>query len=147
MEEWSLTQNTNRDRMETVSSQTTTVFILLARKEGTTIAEFKEYYETQHVPLIARLVFQGDLQPLSYGRNYVNRNNTGSLIGGGAASWVHDCITTVVCRDTTHRDAIFAEFIRQGAAIGADEANFLDRSKSTMIFPGESLVTVPTDGL
>ncbi|KAK7218996.1 hypothetical protein V2G26_006999 [Clonostachys chloroleuca] len=130
--------------METIPADTTTVYILLARKAGTTMAEFKDYYENHHVPLITELVFQGELRPLSYGRNYINRNNTGSLIGAGAAAFGHDCITTVICRDAAHRDALFAQFTKQGVPIATDEAKFLDRSKSVMIFPENSLVTVPT---
>ena len=129
--------------MVTVPADTANVYVFLVRKPGTTMEEFKEHYESRHVPLIQDLVFN-DIQPLSYRRNYVNRTNTASVIGGFAPSWVHDCITTVVCEDLTQRDALLRKFAEQNTAIAADEAKFLDRSKSLMILPYESLDTIPS---
>lgn len=45
------------------------VLMYIYRKEGTSPEQFREYYETKHVPLIRRLA--GDNFPTSHTRNYI----------------------------------------------------------------------------
>lgn len=45
------------------------VLMYIYRKEGTSPEQFKEYYETKHVPLIQRL--SGDLFPTLHSRHYI----------------------------------------------------------------------------
>jgi len=45
------------------------VLMQIYRKEGTTPEQFKEYYETKHVPVIQRI--SGDLFPTLHSRHYV----------------------------------------------------------------------------
>ena len=45
------------------------VLMYIYRKEGTSPEQFKDYYESKHVPLIQLL--SGDLFPTSHIRNYI----------------------------------------------------------------------------
>jgi hypothetical protein len=51
-----------------------TIIAFLWRKPGTTPEFFKNYYETQHIPLLMKKV--GTLFPLTHTRHYVTRTPT-----------------------------------------------------------------------
>lgn len=132
--------------MDLQPDPTTTVLVFATRKPGTTFAQFKSYYESTHVPLVTRLVLQNDLRPLSYTRNYIERDDGGgSFPFGGAEEWEYDCVARVVFRDVEHRDALFERFEECGDEIARDEERFLDRAKLRVVFVSEGLASVRKD--
>ncbi|MER5278369.1 EthD domain-containing protein [Streptomyces sp. NPDC002809] len=101
---------------------------LLARKPGLTHAEFVAHYENNHAKLIRSLLPQiGD-----YRRNYIDRE---SMAGADtAADPDFDVITEFGFADRSGYDEMLATHAKSEvrAAIEADEANFLDRTRSRM---------------
>ncbi|KAK7932722.1 hypothetical protein PG985_003434 [Apiospora marii] len=57
---------------------TYTVVALRRRKEGTTPAQFRAYYDNTHVPLLRSL--SGSLFPLSHTRHYVTRTQEATVV-------------------------------------------------------------------
>ncbi|KAI9163912.1 EthD family reductase [Paramyrothecium foliicola] len=131
--------------METAASHPAVILVLLARKSGTTREDFRNYYETHHVPLVSKLLFHGPLAPVNYTRNYIGHQVSEGLSGESAGSWQHDCVTVTTCKDGAHRDALFAEFTKHSSVIAEDEENFIDRSKTVIILPEPSLGGYPVE--
>lgn len=104
------------------------VIALLARRTDLSHAEFVDYYENNHSLLIRRLLPQiGD-----YRRNYIDRD---TLIGApGVPDLDFDVVTEMFFADRESYEAMLATHARPEvrAAIEADEANFLDRSRTRM---------------
>jgi uncharacterized protein (TIGR02118 family) len=103
------------------------VIALLARKPGLSRTEFRHYYETRHVPLI-RESFAGHL--LEYRRNFLEPD--GAILGDAAAPADFDVVTEIWFRDRASYDAMLAMHAKTdvGTRIAADEANFLDLTKT-----------------
>ncbi len=102
-----------------------TVFGYLTRKDGLGRQAFIDYYENHHVPLILNLA----PTPSVYKRHYLSRND-GCNIHEDALDF--DVVTELGFPDR-------AAFLAWSAAVGtgpggdqvaADEANFLDRSRT-----------------
>lgn len=109
------------------------IICLLKRKPGTTRAEFKAYYEANHVPLIQRLLpFYKD-----YKRTYfaeVQDYQTGHLDNKVEAELDFDVITELTFTDRSGYDQLVAALSdpKIGDVITADETNFMDRSKMSV---------------
>ena len=107
---------------------------LLTRKPGTTLEQFRDYYETRHVPLIERI----NPYMAAYTRDYVvpGTGIKGNL-ADGPSGWEpgYDVVTMVSFASQEDFDKARAAFGKpeNAAAIAADEENFLDR-KAKMIF-------------
>lgn len=107
---------------------------LLTRKPGTTPEEFREYYETRHVPLIEQL----NPWMAGYSRDYIIPGTSikGNL-ADGPNDWApgYDVVTSVLFATQDDFDKARAALTRPENAqrIAADEENFLDR-KAKMIF-------------
>jgi uncharacterized protein (TIGR02118 family) len=97
------------------------VFAYLTKRPDITSEAFMDYYENKHVPLVLSLA----PTPNVYKRNYVVR---GDAANRESPAIDFDVITELVWDDR----AGFEDWIaRLGVpAIAADEANFLDRSKT-----------------
>jgi hypothetical protein len=112
------------------------VLAFLSKKEGMETQAFIEHYEKHHVPLILSLA----PTPIVYKRNYLMRGN--DLNRREDASIDFDVVTKLVFPDR-------AAYLAWGAAVGrgeagervaADEATFLDRSR-TRAYVIEEFVT------
>ncbi|QIX26484.1 EthD domain-containing protein [Nocardioides sp. JQ2195] len=93
---------------------------LFSRKSGTSLEEFRDYYETRHAPFAVRHF--GHLFA-SYTRNYVTPDTEP---GGGSRI---DVVTEIVFPDDASMAAMFAmtrEDPSLQQAIAEDEANFMD---------------------
>lgn len=103
------------------------VIALLVRKPGLTRAEFRQYYETRHVPLI-RASFADHL--VEYRRNFIEPE--GAILGDAAAPADFDVVTEIWFRDRASYDAMLAMHAQTdvGRRIAADEANFLDVTRT-----------------
>ncbi|TLS22543.1 uncharacterized protein PpBr36_09894 [Pyricularia pennisetigena] len=106
-----------------------TIIAFVTRKPGTTLEDFKTYFETRHAPWVISLVEAGcgaQVLPLSYARYYRDDGKAASLpVGPGD----YDAVSCVTFRDMQHRDEYLAEITKRYEAIGADEETFMDRSK------------------
>lgn len=97
----------------------------LAKRDGMSADEFVDYYENRHVPLILSLA----PPPAVYKRHYLER---GDAVNIGEAAIDFDVVTEQVFTD---REA-FRSWIEAvtagdaGARVAADEARFLDRSRT-----------------
>lgn len=97
------------------------VFAFLARRPDIETAAFIDYYENHHVPLVCSLA----PPPLVYKRNYLLR---GDDLNREHGSIDFDVVTELVFADRS----AFLEWIEKLSvdAVGADEARFLDRSRT-----------------
>ncbi len=103
--------------------------LLIKRKAGTTPEQFRQHYETIHVPLALKLL--GDLA-LDYRRNYVQPADPAAPPRPGID---HDVVTELWFKDKAMMDAFYAR-VRQPeiyAQIAADEATFMDRPANRQI--------------
>jgi len=102
------------------------VIALLSRKPGSSREAFIEYYENRHVPLIRSLFpYIAD-----YRRNYVNLD--GAIIEAGTAAPDFDTVTELWFRSRADYEAMLTAHATTdaGPRIAADEANFMDRTKT-----------------
>jgi uncharacterized protein (TIGR02118 family) len=101
---------------------------LFKRKEGTTHEHFRNYYESNHAPLVSRLVpfFK------SYSRNYIRQGEgfvpkgtttLGAVIG-------YDCVTELEFETQADYDKALQRLAdpEVRSQIVADENNFMDRT-------------------
>ncbi|MFE1196118.1 EthD domain-containing protein [Streptomyces olivaceoviridis] len=96
-------------------------FAYLTKRDGMTAEEFKEYYENHHVPL----VLSHAPLPNVYKRNYLVRGDVANL---ESPAIDFDVITELAWDDRSGYEEWIA---RLGIPeIAADEARFLDRSKT-----------------
>ncbi|WP_345346600.1 EthD domain-containing protein [Rhodococcus olei] len=99
---------------------------LLTRKPGLSRAEFIDYYERNHAPLITSLF----PQIVEYRRNFVDL--TDSLRAPGVPDPDFDVVTEMWFRDRAGYEEMLATHARPevGEAVRRDELNFLDRTKT-----------------
>jgi len=96
---------------------------LLKSKTGITRAQFIDYYETRHVPLILSIA----PQICGYRRNFIEA--AGAILGPEAAARDFDCITELWFPDAVAFAAAMAAFADPANAerIAADEENVFER--------------------
>ena len=96
------------------------MILLLQRRAGMPVADFKRYYETTHAVLGRKLLSNAQ----RYERRYVQ------AMGEGAGE-TYDCITEVWFADQAAMEAALARAAEpeNAALLAADEANLFDRSK------------------
>jgi EthD domain len=102
------------------------IFAFLAKRESIATADFIDYYENHHVPLITSLAHT----PPVYRRNYLVRDDGLNRQEDGTIDF--DVVTELAFPDR-------AAYLAWGAAVGsgagaeqvaADELRFLDRSRT-----------------
>jgi len=114
------------------------IVCLLKRKPGTTRAQFKEYYETNHAPLCEQLIpFYKD-----YYRSYfseVQDYETGHLDNKVETELEFDVITELTFSTKANYEKLVAALSdpRIGDRITADEENFMDSSKMSVYIVDE----------
>jgi uncharacterized protein (TIGR02118 family) len=107
------------------------VLAFLSKREGIETQEFIDYYENKHVPLICKLA----PTPTVYKRRYVIEKLTSE---GGTIDF--DVVTELGFADRAAYLAWIAKLSRAGEQVAADEAKFLDRSR-TRAYVVEEYVT------
>ncbi|HXD89735.1 MAG TPA: EthD domain-containing protein [Candidatus Binataceae bacterium] len=97
----------------------------LTKREGLEMEAFIDYYENKHVPLIISLA----PTPLVYKRRYLVRGEPLTTAGGVVD---FDVVTEVGFPDRAALLAWMAQLSGPGAGeqVAADEAKFLDRSRT-----------------
>jgi uncharacterized protein (TIGR02118 family) len=106
---------------------------LLRRRADLSRADFIDYYERQHAPLILSLL------PgiVDYRRNFANFES--AFVSDGAAPFDFDVVTELWFADRGAYDRAMAVATAEDVAarIAADEENFLDRSATRMFLVEE----------
>ena len=97
----------------------------LVKREDMAAEEFIDYYENHHVPLILSLA----PPPVVYKRHYLQR---GDAVNIGEAGIDFDVVTEQVFTDREAFVAWVGAVTAEGAGerVAADEARFLDRSRT-----------------
>jgi hypothetical protein len=101
------------------------VFIFLKRRPGTTMQEFRDYYENRHVPLCAK--YMAGVR--RYFRRYVTPMP--NAVTGSVAEMDFDVVTELWYDDRATYDKVL-EFAGRGvlpAEVIADEERLFDRTK------------------
>jgi hypothetical protein len=129
-----------------------TIIMLVTRKAGLTIEQFKDHYENQHMPLVMDVL--KDVSPVSHTRYYLKRNEAARgdadvappLVFAGDASTVdYDCISKIELRDEEHFkqfNEAYANSPRK-AELHADEAIFAEVEKFRVFAIESTEVTTP----
>jgi uncharacterized protein (TIGR02118 family) len=109
------------------------VIALLKSKPGLTRAEFIDYYETRHAPLIRSIA----PQIRDYRRNYLEAD--GAILAPGAGLPDFDVITELWFDDQSAFDAAMVAFTdpQNAARIAHDEENVFDRSRTRFFVVAE----------
>ena len=108
----------------------------LVKRDGMVTEEFVDYYENHHVPLILSLA----PPPMVYKRHYLQR---GDAVNIGEAGIDFDVVTEQVFADR----AAFQSWIAAvtagdaGERVAADEARFLDRSRTRSCIVNDYVTT------
>jgi hypothetical protein len=108
----------------------------LVKRDDMATDEFVDYYENHHVPLIVSLA----PPPVVYKRHYVQR---GDAVNIGEAAIDFDVVTEQVFADR----AAFQSWIDSvtagdaGERVAADEARFLDRSRTRSCIVNDYVTT------
>lgn len=110
------------------------VIAMLKRKPGLGDADFRDYYETRHAPLILSIA----PRIRDYRRNYLSRE--GAILAAGAHWPDFDVVTELWFDDQADFDASLAAFTDpvNAARIAADEENLFDRSRTMFFVAAES---------
>jgi uncharacterized protein (TIGR02118 family) len=100
------------------------VFGFLTKKNGLSMREFIEYYESKHVPLICSLA----PVPTIYKRRYM----VGERLTADGGEVDFDVMTELVFADRSAFDAWMAELAKPGigSRIVEDEEKFLNRART-----------------
>ncbi|KAK3064753.1 hypothetical protein LTS18_004330, partial [Coniosporium uncinatum] len=105
---------------------TVNILAFLCKAPHLSHAQFKDYYEQKHMPLVIQIT--GDAHPVVYKRRFMNHESAVAKPTKEAAEPVDfDAVTELVFRDTEHKDAWFAKIAGRLEEVVDDEARFIDR--------------------
>lgn len=117
------------------------VISLLKARADIDRARFRDYYETNHAPLILELM----PNILGYRRNYVAAD--GGIAFDGAPPFGYDAITEIWFHDRAAYEHALAVLMQpaNAARLAADEEAFLDRSRTRLLVveETESVISSP----
>ena len=107
----------------------------LVKRDDMATEEFVDYYENHHVPLIVSLA----PPPVVYKRHYVQR---GDAVNIGEAAIDFDVVTEQVFADRAFQSWIDSVTAGDaGERVAADEARFLDRSRTRSCIVNDYVTT------
>lgn len=112
-----------------------TVLAFIPRAPSLSHAAFKEYYETNHVPLVTSLI-EAPYQPLSYKRRYVRQPEYAKTEATAAPDLDFDVITELTFADEDGFQKCMANLRRNEEtwrAVREDEDRFLVREKMRVV--------------
>ncbi|KAL4817020.1 hypothetical protein BDW67DRAFT_184096 [Aspergillus spinulosporus] len=116
-----------------------TVLILVTRRGDLTPSEFRNHWETEHIPLLQRL--GGTAFPVSHTRHYLQQPVT--PLAGDSADLTFDAFAVVQFAS----QAAFEEFlpVMSSPEVMADEDRFTDRGRMKAVVLGDVRVTRITE--
>lgn len=127
----------------------------LWRKPGLTPDEFRQHYETNHIPLLLNLL--GPAFPKSHTRFYITRqlsstnspdasnaDYTPTIFIGNTHDFDYDAFASLVFKDATAFEAFYARLTDPDVAkvVAEDEEKFLWRQKFIAAATGTPCVTL-----
>ena len=112
-----------------------TTIALLKSRAGLSRAEFIDYYENRHVPLILSLA----PAPAYYARNYL------PAVDDRGFPAEFDVVTHMKFPDEAARQAWFGAVLAAGSGVAEDEARFLDRSRTRSWVVEERVTDIEPD--
>ncbi|KAK2604280.1 hypothetical protein N8I77_007224 [Diaporthe amygdali] len=132
---------------------TYSVLIFAYRKPGTTPEQFRAHYEGKHMPLVKEI--GGEHFPLSHTRRYIHRtegktedternaNFPATVLMGSQTDFDYDAIAELTFADASAFQTFFGLYQQpeNAARIAADEEQFLDRPRMSVVVVGETLST------
>lgn len=79
--------------------------LLVFRKAGTSAQEFRQHYESVHLPLMRSI--SGDQFPVSHIRRYIPKSRSGDheqaqVVTGSSDEFLHDAVAEITYRDMDH---------------------------------------------
>ena len=115
------------------------ILIFVSRKPSLSHSEFKNLYETSHIPLLQ--FFAGDLFPKRHKRHYPQFGVDGqpSMLLGDKASFDFDAIAEVSFDDEAAYQAFINVLGSKEASekLAADEDKFSERAKMKIVVIGD----------
>ena len=116
------------------------ILIFIARKSGISHSEFKEHYETSHMPLLRS--YGGEHFPKSHRRHYLHVDESDQptiLLGNKGDTFEYDAVAEVGFDDKAAFHAFIAVLKVEEASkeIRADEDKFVDREKMKTVLIGD----------
>ncbi|KAJ4243854.1 hypothetical protein NW762_014734 [Fusarium torreyae] len=124
---------------------TFTVLLFASRKKGLAPAQFKDYLENTHIPLLKQTF--GPLFPISHTRRYLDRANEepydATVLVGTQDQFTYDVVSELVFAEKADFEAFFAKYKDPEVApiIQEDEKDFLDASNMTAVILGKTCTT------
>lgn len=124
-----------------------TASLFVCRKPGLTPAQFRDYWEDVHVPLVKSLVGSNLAQRIE--RHYFTQTEDGSgvyspsLLVGSPSSLDFDAYAILTFEDRAAFDRLLATISQPEIAqkISEDEEKFIDREKVRLVLESETAVT------
>jgi uncharacterized protein (TIGR02118 family) len=107
--------------------------VFLTRRVDLTREEFDEYWTNKHTPLLAAMPATQEVV-----RRYVQLHATNDAVDGLPTA-PYDGVAEVWVDDIAAAAALFASD-HYNTVIAADEANFLDRSKTVFLYADETVI-------
>jgi hypothetical protein len=80
------------------------VYLFIQKKPELSMAEFKDYYENHHIPLLHQTLYTTCQAPIIYKRNYLEREKEifSTMMGRPAIPVDFDVVTEMVYEDQNH---------------------------------------------
>jgi uncharacterized protein (TIGR02118 family) len=107
--------------------------VFLTRRVGLTREEFDEYWTSKHTPLLAAMPATQEVV-----RRYVQLHAINDTVDGLPTA-PYDGVAEVWVDDIAAAAALFASD-HYNTVIAADEANFMDRSKTVFLYADETVI-------
>ena len=128
------------------------ILILAYRKPGTTPAQFKQHYESSHIPLVESIA--GSSSPLTHACHYIHRTefptshpdaatNPATVLVGTQEDFAYDSYAELTWEDVETFQKFFAAVSEPEAVkrVAEDEESFLDRGRMRIVRLGGCMVT------
>ncbi|KAF5671220.1 ethD domain-containing protein [Fusarium heterosporum] len=112
------------------------MLLFARRRQDLTPAEFRDYYENVHMPLLKNL--SGKVFPKSHDRSYVVRDGPDFLakvVIGDQDDFEYDSMAILTWKDQKHFEATFALYGNDeiGKQISEDEAKFTEWGRAVIV--------------
>ncbi|KAF9740748.1 hypothetical protein PMIN06_003206 [Paraphaeosphaeria minitans] len=108
------------------------IVAFLAKIPSITLEEFRDYYETKHIPLVKRhLTAAGVPLPLVYSRRFIDSKTP--TVSASGVNVGFDCVTELQFSSKEDFEKFWVAPLMTGEGstkVGEDEAKFIDREKT-----------------
>ncbi|KAL9096849.1 MAG: hypothetical protein Q9165_000813 [Trypethelium subeluteriae] len=123
-----------------------TVLAFVWRKPGKSFADFKDYYETRHMPLALEII--GADMPKTHTRHYFGKDVDGmrqppTVIFGTSEHFGCDVVSELIFESQEKLDAFNSKLTEPeiSARLTEDQEQFVDQQKLSICIADETIVT------